>query len=50
MLTRIVGWLLAAFALYYLLTDPAGAAGLVHHVLNGLRSAGNSLSQFASNL
>lgn len=50
MLTRIIGWLLVAFVVYYLLTDPAGAAGLVHRLLDDLRSAGNSLSQFASNL
>ena len=50
MLTRIIGWLLAAFVVYYLLTDPGGAARFVHSLLDGLRQAGDSLSQFVSHL
>lgn len=49
-MTRVLGWLLLAFAVYYLLTQPDGAAGFVHHVLDDLRSLGNSLSQFVSHL
>ena len=50
MLTSIIGWALVAFAVYFLLTDPAGAAGVVHSGLDGLQHAGNQLSQFASHL
>jgi hypothetical protein len=50
MLTRIIGWLLAAFVVYYLLTNPDGAAGFAHSMLDGLRHVGNSLSDFLSHL
>lgn len=46
----VAGWLLAAWAIYFLVTNPDGAAGFVHAALNGLQHAGNSLSQFASKL
>ena len=35
MLTKIAGWALIAFAVYYLVTDPAGAAGVVLGVVHG---------------
>ncbi len=47
---KIVMWLLIIFVVWYLLTDPAGAAAFGHHVLNGLKSAGKSLSTFLSHL
>ncbi len=50
MLTKIAGWLAIAFAAWYLLTDPAGAAGVVLGILRGLHSAASSLSTFASHL
>jgi hypothetical protein len=50
MARRIAGWALVAFAVFYLLTSPGGAAGLVHGLLDGLRSAGHSLSSFVSSL
>lgn len=43
-------WALIVFGVFYLLTSPDGAAGLVHGLVDGLRSAGNSLSSFVSNL
>ena len=46
----ILRWALAAFAIYYLCTDPTGAAGFVLACLHGLQHAGTSLSQFANNL
>jgi len=49
-ITKIAGWALVAFAIYYLATDPDGAAGFVESVLHGLQHAGNSLSQFANHL
>jgi hypothetical protein len=50
MLARIIGWLLVAFVVYYLLTNPGGAAGVVHSLLDGLRHLGNSLSEFADRM
>lgn len=47
---KIVGWLLVVFAVFYLLTNPDGAAAFGQHVLHGLRSAGDSLSKFVSHL
>jgi hypothetical protein len=50
MLRGLLGWALVVFAVYYLVTDPDGAAGFVHACLGGLQHAGNSLSKFANNL
>lgn len=49
-MTRIIGWALVAFAAYFLLTNPDGAAGFVHGLLDGLRQAANALSSFATRL
>jgi len=50
MLSRIIGWALVAFVVFYLVTNPDGAAGVVHSILDGLRNAGNSLSRFVDHL
>jgi hypothetical protein len=50
MVRKVLTWAIVLFIVYYLVSDPSGAAGAVHHALNGLRSAGNSLSRFVSNL
>ena len=50
MLPRIITWALVVFAVYYLVTNPDGAAGFVHSALDGLRHAGDSLSRFVSKL
>ncbi|HUC24661.1 MAG TPA: hypothetical protein VMA73_18280 [Streptosporangiaceae bacterium] len=50
MLPRIIGWALVAFVVFYLVTNPDGAAGFVHSILDGLRNAGNSLSRFVDHL
>ncbi len=47
---KIVGWLLVVFVVWYLLSNPDGAAHFGHHLLNGLRSAGQSLAKFVSSL
>ncbi|HTX85623.1 MAG TPA: hypothetical protein VME44_25845 [Streptosporangiaceae bacterium] len=49
-MTRILGWLLVAFAAYFLLTNPDGAAAFVHGILGWLQHAASSLSTFASHL
>jgi hypothetical protein len=50
MLPRIIGWVLVAFAVYYVVTNPDGAAGFVHSILDDLRNAGDSLSRFINQL
>lgn len=47
---KIVMWALIVFVVFYLFTNPDGAAGFVSHVLNGAKSAGKSLSTFLSHL
>lgn len=49
-LRRIAGWALVIFLAYFLITRPAGAATAVHHIFNGLKSAGSSLATFVNNL
>lgn len=50
MLKKILVWALVVFVVFYLLTDPNGAAAFVSHVLHGLKTAGKSLSTFVSKL
>jgi hypothetical protein len=50
MVRKIVVWALVVFVVFYLLTDPNGAAHFVSTVFNGLKSAGHSLSTFVSKL
>ena len=47
---KVVTWLLVVFAVWYLFTNPDGAATFGSHVLHGLKTAGNSLSSFVSHL
>ncbi|HEY1641667.1 MAG TPA: hypothetical protein VGG35_13320 [Streptosporangiaceae bacterium] len=50
MLKKVITWAIVLFIVYYLISHPNGAAGVVHHAFNGLRSAGQSLSKFVSSL
>jgi hypothetical protein len=50
MLKKIIGWAIVLFIVFYIATQPAGAAGLVHHGYNGLHSAANSLARFVNSL
>jgi hypothetical protein len=50
MIRKVVTWAIVVFIVYYLVSDPHGAAGAVHHIVNGLHSAGNSMAKFVSNL
>jgi len=47
---RILSWLLVIFAIWYLLTNPDGAAGFVRDVFGWLQHVGASLSSFVDNL
>jgi hypothetical protein len=46
----LLTWAFIIFIVYYLATQPVGAAHSVHSIFNGLRSAGNSLSTFVNSL
>jgi hypothetical protein len=50
LLRKVITWAIVIFIVYYLVEDPHGASGAVQAALRGLRSAGNSLSTFVSNL
>ena len=50
MIKKIITWGLVAFVIYYLATQPAGAAHLVDGAINWLKSAGNSLSDFFNHI
>jgi hypothetical protein len=50
MLKKVITWAIVIFLIYYLATDPAGAANFVHHIYNGLKSAAASLTTFVNSL
>ena len=50
MLKKVLAWAAVAFVIYYLATNPHGAAGLVTGVLNALKVAAHSLASFLSNI
>jgi hypothetical protein len=50
MLRRLVTWLLVAFVLYLLLTNPDGAASVMGQAIGGLRHAGDELASFIDQL
>jgi hypothetical protein len=49
-LGKIIRWAIVLFIVFYVATEPAGAANVVHHAFNGLRDAGNSMARFVNNL
>jgi hypothetical protein len=50
MLKKIITWAVVLFVVFYVATQPAGAAGFVHHAFNGLHSAANSMAKFVNSL
>ena len=50
MIRKTLTWAFIAFAAYYLVTQPAGAAHSVHSAVNGLEHVATSLSAFMKNL
>ncbi len=50
MLRKVITWAIVIFVVYYLATDPTGAAHALQQAFNGLKSAGNSMSRFVNNL
>ncbi len=49
-LRKVIAWALVIFIVYYLATDPSGAAHALQSAFNGLKSAGNSMSRFVNKL
>jgi hypothetical protein len=50
MLGKIIRWAIVLFIVFYIATEPAGAAGFVHHFYNGLHEAANSMARFVNSL
>jgi hypothetical protein len=49
-LKKIITWAIVIFIVYYLATQPTGAAHFVRSVFTWLQSAGKSLSTFVNSL
>ncbi|HTW00163.1 MAG TPA: hypothetical protein VMF87_07665 [Streptosporangiaceae bacterium] len=50
MLKKIITWAVVLFVVFYVATEPSGAAGFVHHAYNGLHSAASSMAKFVNSL
>ena len=50
MLRKIITWGIVIFIVYYLATDPHGAAGALKGLFNWLHQAGKSMTQFVNSL
>jgi len=49
-LKKVITWAIVIFIIYYLATDPNGAASFLRSALHGLQDAGNSMSKFVNKL
>jgi hypothetical protein len=47
---KVLGWLVVIFLVWFLITNPTGAAAAVTNLLNALRGIGNSLATFFTSL
>ncbi len=47
---KVITWAIVVFIIYYLATDPTGAAHALHSAFNGLKSAGDSMARFVNQL
>jgi hypothetical protein len=50
MLKKIISWAIVLFIVFYIATQPTGAAGFVHSAYNGLHDAANSMARFVNSL
>jgi hypothetical protein len=50
MLGRVIKWAIVIFIVFYVATQPAGAASIVHHIYNGLHDAATSMATFVNSL
>jgi hypothetical protein len=49
-LKKILTWGIVLFIVFYLVTQPVGAADVLHSAFNGLKTIGNSLATFINSL
>ena len=49
-LKKVITWAIVVFIVYYLATDPHGAAVFVRGVFHWLEDAGHALAQFVNSL
>ena len=49
-LRKVIGWAIVIFIVYYLATEPAAAANVVHNIWNGLKTAASSMATFVNSL
>lgn len=47
---KVVTWAIVIFIAWYLITNPTGAAHVMHNLLNGLKAVGTSLATFFNSL
>lgn len=50
MLKKIIVWAVVLFVIFFVATDPAGGAGVVHAAYNGMHDAAGSLANFVNSL
>jgi len=50
MVRKIITWGLVIFVIFYLVTDPTGAATIVHNIFHGLHSLATSMTTFVNSL
>jgi hypothetical protein len=50
MLGKVIRWAIVLFIVFYVATQPAGAASIVHHAYNGLHDAASSMATFVNSL
>jgi hypothetical protein len=50
LLGKVIRWAIVLFIVFYVATEPAGAAGFVHHAYKGLQDAANSMARFVNSL
>lgn len=50
MVRRIITWGLVLFVVFYLVTNPTGAAAFTHQIMGGLHRLGTSLATFVNSL
>jgi hypothetical protein len=49
-LKPIITWTIVLFIVFYLVTQPAAAGHVVHNLLNGVKSAFNSIATFLNSI
>jgi hypothetical protein len=50
MLKKVITWGIVIFVIYYLVSNPGGAANVVHSAFDGMKTVGHSFSGFWTSL